>query len=609
MKKNSVAKLLVLIPSCIVLASCGKKEVPAADLFYSYSSENLMSDWNYLEKAELNDPEPYLKRDKTLRFHLMKGENEGAQLMIHANKYINSFYFEAPDVSNGSKTISKDNFSISVAWYQGVYGSVEYDSFGGMYPDALIPQNEYKIRRKDQIEKGNNQALYVNFLSTEDMDAGFYKGTGKLYLNGKATEIPFEVTIYDALMPVEKHQSTNYLIWYDQIAVGEKRNSTKTGIDKQYYDFLVSKRINPDGLPDKYESTPELFAESFYEYVVKNPKVNDYRFPAQGSNFNKQTVRNYLNELIRKNIEVREDTTLTVEERNVNFFDKLYFYVDDEPSYADFAKVKGHDKDIFDLKNELSYKLDEYPDLKASFMAMENVVTREFTKELVATNDTGGIQTWCPQFDNFETPEQRKLYRDRQLNTDGDERDGGENVWWYGCIQPASPYPSYHLDAKVITSRIVKYMAFDYEIEGEIFWSINYFSKKLAGSAGTVSRDIWNDPMTWDACAGDGCLCYPGYDYGIFGPITTLRLENALASNEEYEYLWLIDQKVNEFNANHSASLKTRDLLSSYFTKLFDGMKPTLDVETFENTRIELLKVVESLNKNLDAGISALISK
>ncbi|MCQ3035818.1 MAG: DUF4091 domain-containing protein, partial [Bacilli bacterium] len=262
------------------------------------------------------------------------------------------------------------------------------------------------------------------------------------------------------------------------------------------------------------------------------------------------------------------------------------------------------DKIIFDLKKELCEQLKDYPDLYESFTHIENLVTIQYTDELVATNEEGGVECWCPQFQHFQTPENRELYKQRMVSND---RDFGEHVWWYGCMDPQTPYPSYHLDADLLNSRLIKYMQYDYEIQGNIFWNVCYYSKYTRGF--TTSRDIWHDPISWANCAGDGQLVYPGVTYGIDGPITTLRMESILAGNEEYEYQWLIEQKVNEYNTQKGTSYNVRELLQKYYKRLYKNVIAYDSDEEFDAVRLELLDVLETLNHDLDAGMAKLLAK
>lgn len=596
MKKHFLSTAF-LVSTCLGLASCGS-ENKSFDLFYAYSTENLLSDWNYLKMEDDLDKEmnaKFINRDYKLKFNLMQGENDGIQLMIHAKKYVNHFDFTLPSLTGPGGEIKSDNFSVAAVWYQEVNDSYEKDSFSGFYPDALIPLDKYKWRRMDHIEKDRNQALYFNFASTYDMKPGTYTGEGVLDIDGSKTKVPFEVTIYNAKMPEEVHWNSSYLIWYDEIVNGEREN-TSNELYLTYFEHVLKHRMTPDGLPEFMESEAKSYAEYYYKYIANDPRVTSTRMPGTNSEFNVEKNRQYLQALIDKNLEVRR-----AGDSNCNFFKKLYFYQDDEPPVANYPKVRAHDKAIFDLKKEMCVQLVDYPDLYESFTHMRNLVTIPYNDLLKATNDEGGVQCWCPQYQHFNSAEQRAKYKERQNSTD---REFGENVWWYGCMDPISPYPSNHLDAQLLTGRVLSYMQFDYGIEGNIFWNVCFYSKQ--GLHTKTGRDIWYDPMTWTNCAGDGALFYPGIDYGMKEPIPTLRIKSIQANSEEYEYLYMIDQKVKEYNAIKGTSLDANTLLQKYYNRLFVDMKPYLDTVVFENTRIELLNVCQTLNNDLEAGIALL---
>lgn len=602
MKKKTAILLASIAPMCLSLAGCNDKagKVPQADIFYAYATENLLSDLDYRDPDPvlIDENGPYLNRDATLKFKCIKGENEGMQLIVKANKYISEFDFEIPDVTDGEKTISKDKFSASVAYYMDVEGSNEKDAYNGWYPDALIPLENYKWRRRNFIEKGRNQAIYINLKTENDTPAGNYKGVGKLTLDGKVYDIPFEVTVYDAVMPQVVHKDTSFLIWYEQIDLGEKKNIGPE-LQKKYFDFAISKRISPDSLPDSYESNATVFANTMYEYIANDPKVTGYRIPIYGGDISESKVTLWLQTLINKNIALRNEGDNTTD-----LFKKIYFYMDDEPSAAKYDEVRAHDKIIFDVKKALAPQLSSYPDLYKSFISIKNIVTTPYNDTLVATNETGGVQTWCPQFQNFQTKTQRNLYAQRKVSED---RDFGEDVWWYGCMDPKGVYPSYHLDTATLKARVIPYMQYDYNISGELYWNICYYSKYTKGF--TTSIDIWNDPITWANCAGDGRLVYPGVDWGVFGPITTLRLENILAGSEEYEYLWMINEKVKQYNVEHETEFDTNELLQKYFNRLYTNMIIDIDNEKFEVVREELLVLLEAFNKNADEGMRILRKK
>lgn len=605
MSKKLAYSALFTLTMCLGLVSCGGKSSGDVDLYYAYATENLLSDWDYLqEKGEdefetefiLEQNKPFIGRDHTLRYHLMQGEHDGMQLMVRPHHYVNTFDFKLPTLKNESgDELSQENLKVSAVWYQEVISSLERDSLSGFYPDALIPLENYKWRRNDHINKDMNQSLYIEVTSTYDTKPGNYKGTGQLLLDDKEYDIPFEVTIYDVKMSNETHWNSSYLIWYEEIVNGERENAGNE-MNKIYFDYVVDHRMSPDQLPDDLKSNPQVLADNYYKYIANDPRISSYRMPFAGTSFSKDSARNYLQALINKNIEV-----IKAGDKDCDFFKKIYFYVDDEPSSANYDVVRSHDKDIYDLKNELKDQLKDYPNLVESFTHIENLVTLHFNELLVPTEEQGGIQCWCPQYQHFNTPEQRANYKARQASKD---RQYGENVWWYGCMDPASPYPSNHLDAKLITGRCVPWMQYAYGIEGNIYWNVCYYSKQT--QTVKMGRDIWYDPMTWVNCAGDGALLYPGIDYGIKGPIPTLRIESIQAGSEDYEYLYYIGERVNEYNKLNNANLNATEQLQSYFDRIFVNVTPYTDAIEFENVRIEVLKLCETLNKNLNEGIELL---
>lgn len=611
MKIKNVYSGLFILTMCFGLASCSDKPKDV-DLYYAYSTENLLKDWDYMkEKADpdedgkidegeteyiLEQNRPILGRDYTLRYNLMRGENDGMQLIVRPKYYVNSFDFVLPTVKNeNGDEIASSNFSVSAAWYQLVTGSLEKHEMSGYYPDALIPLTNYKWRRMNHIEKDMNQSLFVNFKSTHDMKPGTYKGNGQLILDDVKIEIPFEVKIYDVDMSETTHWNSSYLIWYEEIINGEREN-TNNDLYLEYYNYIVNHRMCPDGLPDYMEENAVTFAEYYYNIVANNPKIPSYRIPMFSTNYNINKLENYLQALIDKNLQARKDG-----DTECDFFKKLYLYVDDEPNSAAYDLVRLHDQEFYELKKKMAVQLAEYPDLVESFTHMENLVTLQFTEMLVPTEEHGGIQCWCPQYQHFNSPEQRAKYKERQASTD---RQFGENVWWYGCMDPASPYPSNHLDAKLILGRVMPWMQFDYGIEGNIYWNVCYYSKQ--GASVKTGRDIWYDPMTWINCAGDGALLYPGIDYGIKGPIPTLRLESIQAGSEDYEYLYYIQQKVNAYNAVKGTSLDAISLLQKHFARIFVDVRPYTDAKVFEEVRYQILEICEKLNQNLDEGIALL---
>ena len=97
MKKSGIFLLGIM---CVPVVGCNqKKGEDNAKLFYAFSTENLLSDWDYMDRENV-DNEDFWDRDYTMRFNALRNENDAAQLMIHANKNIESFDFTLPTFQN-----------------------------------------------------------------------------------------------------------------------------------------------------------------------------------------------------------------------------------------------------------------------------------------------------------------------------------------------------------------------------------------------------------------------------------------------------------------------------------------------------------------------------
>jgi hypothetical protein len=273
------------------------------------------------------------------------------------------------------------------------------------------------------------------------------------------------------------------------------------------------------------------------------------------------------------------------------------------------------------LKTSLASQLDAYPALKASFLAIKDIVTIAYpsgTDSTAIKNRTNlgvstsshvgsyyygespsydnGINTWCPTYNHFDSSSDRSTYATRQAN--------GEHVWWYGCINPVSPYPTYHTNASLLPSRLLSWMEYDYGIEGNLYWCCNYYS--YYDGTNTAVRDVWSTNKTWENCYGDGMLMYPGNRYGTTSPLSTLRLESVREAQEDYEYLYLFNAYINQYNTTYSGSKSSATLLNTYYTQLFSGVQASCSASTFETVRQSLLSTLAGMKSDLKTTVESL---
>lgn len=602
MKRNAksiLSLLLAVMLTMSLFAACNNDEQPAGEaasneaikLWYGYNTDNFMQDLEYEDEME--------DRDYTLRMHGIRGDVESIQLMITPSVNVVSYDFTVGDLKSEDGTVfSAENLEVFAEWYVEITESYNMDAYYGFYPDALVPLENFKILHHNSIDAGQNQGIWINANIPADQAAGFYTGNGVLNIDGTEYNVPIELKVYDVVMPEENHQPSSYAIWYDQIVYGEGTYTAE--LADAYFWFLVDKRVMPlDPDPSKRASY-DVFVDWAVETQVENPKISSYGLPYKVENYeggrivSRRGVMELLTKMAEKNIELREAGNDTID-----LFKKAFYYLGsiiDEPTGAMLQMVRDCDLIISECKIEIAdkYFKGKYQDIYESLMGLRCVVTTGYNEELLGSDTSGGVHTWCPQYQHFQSEGQRAEYVARQNTTD---RLMGEDVWWYGCNNPKVPYPTYHLDDDLISSRVLKWMQFDYNIDGDLYWCVNIFK----------TGDIWTIPPVTES-VGEGLLVYPGSKYGIFGPVSTLRLESIREGAEDYECFWLMEQAIMEYNEANGTDYDPEELMDHLYEDLYDGVIPVRDNdEVFVEQRIAMLEALELITLDPAAGIEALL--
>ena len=599
--RKAVSFALALALSASVMAGCkSEKETSAAKqdnvkLWYAYNTENLMKDLEYPELMEA--------RDSTLRMDAIRNDVESVQLMVTPSENVLSFDFQVADLKNEKGDVfAQENLSVYAAWYVEILESYMADAYYGYYPDALVPLDKLKQTQKDFIGAGHNQAIWLEAKVPADQPAGVYEGSAQLILDGATYKVPVVLTVHDAVMPVENNLNTSFGIWYDYIALGEGSYSEE--LADAYYEFLKNKRITP------MKATPALwtlgteydaYVDWLAEEAAEDPMVSTYTLPYAIENYSlgqvvsRDGVMKLLTQMAEKNIELREAGNETID-----LFKKAVYYLGgivDEPSGDGLQRVRDCDLIIQEAKLYVAntYFKDKYPDLYESCITLSHIVTTAYSDELIGSDTVGGVQTWCGQAQTWHTEEQRAELKERRESAD---RTGGEDTWWYTCEQPRNPFVTFHLDDDLLNTRTICWMMHDYDVEGMLYWAINWSN----------SDDVWTTPVNYLNAVGDGMLCYPGSKFGIFGPISTLRLENLRESAEDYECLLMIEKENIAYNEANGTDHDPAELMSWLYDGLYEGVVPERDnAEGFAQQRIDMLKVLAQFTTDADGAIDTLL--
>ncbi|MCK9222544.1 MAG: DUF6067 family protein [Limnochordia bacterium] len=469
----------------------------------------------------LRDQLPPQERNMAINLEAAKNEYEGAQVIIRAmDSKLSNVSVSISDLVDEGAVISSEHISVYKQHYMQITTPTT-DFPPGWYPDALIPITADSYF---DVEAGVNQGVWLTVKIPKGIPAGSYEGT--LNISGDSIEesLPIRLSVWDFELPDENHSKTSSATWWDQLLVGHPgiyRGSQEFyELLRNYYNFFLDYRISSMDLPiddrymDGYVSTAEQY--------INDPRVTSYRIP-------------YYTDLMRTH-------RLVKKLKDNDLLEKGFFYVIDEPTPSMFDSINQTGKKIKSIDPELKH-----------------LVTMDINEAVMDS-----VNTWCTILTSW-MGEYPQVARELQQKNDN-------SIWWYTCVNPKRPFPSYHIDDYLIGARILSWMQKAHNVEGNLYWAVNIY-QKYDLDKGYISRDIWNDPLAFPGANGDGYLVYPGTEYGINGPIGSIRLEAIRDGNEDYEYLWLLERRMEAVAKELGIDFDTEEAMQPYFNRLFSSVK------------------------------------
>ncbi|MFD0714384.1 glycoside hydrolase domain-containing protein [Paenibacillus sp. GCM10027626] len=497
----------------------------------------------------------------TVNLEMAKREYQSGQVLLTANGgFVDITEAVISDLTSGSATIPASQVEVLVQHYIKTTTKSNNAHEPGWYPDALIPIGPYmNVHGSIQVQSGNNQAIWFTVKTEENTPAGLYSGTISITANGNTDQVPINVKVRDFALPEQNHAQTAFAIWGGMLSYGypglAEGSSAYWDVMKNYYEFLLNYHVTPTSLPIPADDYDQYITDA--EPYINDPRVSAYNLPYTIGDFESGRAKQLVDGLKAKGL-----------------LDKAYYYLGaeiDEPSAAMFPKVKLRSQQI-----------------KAIDPALRHLVTTGLTPELM-----DDVNTFTPLFRDFESQDYLQQVQQFKAN--------GGNIWWYGCVLPANPYPTYHIDDDLISARLVPWMQHSYNIEGNLYWSVNIYGK-WTGSWPYKSRDVWNDPLAFPGANGDGFLLYPGFKYGMDSPIATLRLQTIRDGNQDYEYLWLLEERINEAAQQLGVTVSAKELIQPYYDRLFTNVKSfTKSAQDLQQVRSEIADFIEELAKDPQA--------
>lgn len=601
-KLKRIISLLLIAVSCLSLFACGKNPMPAAEekaaVWGQYNTVKILRDRTDCEKMDGN-----------VEIEMAKNEIESDQIIISAETDIKSYEIIKSDlISESGDKLAKENIEIFMQHYIRLQKKSNGGNFPiGWYPDALIPLDKAALKGENSIKAGNNQGITITVTSPKDMKSGIYSGVFQLKYADKLQNIPVKVTVWDFAIPEEVHLQSSFDVRRDWLMMGELDNSDE--MYAEYCKFMNKNRLSTVWLPgqntglinDKNMLDIPLFVEAAKKAAV-NPSISTYNIPVVYKPYHDKVENREAPGIDISATKEIMTALAKASTKDADLIRKMVMYpygIVDEPQFSNSERhavnlYKEMEKMLTEVIEELKVTengnfFENRPTLKSSIQDFQILITCHITSEL-----DGNVKTWVPQISYLGTEKERYEYESRR------ETDGS-NTWYYTCYQPYYPYPGLMIDLDLIDARVMQWMAKDYNLDGYLYWSVNSYG--IANNGICEPRDPYNDPQAFIGAAanGDGYLVYPGVDYGVKGPISSLRLEAVRDGFEDYEYLWLLEDLIEKSQETFGKSFDVDAITGKIYDSLYSGVIPNRIAQNLTQARREVAALVELLNSESKA--------
>jgi hypothetical protein len=418
---------------------------------------------------------------------LAKNEYGAVQLVWHPFKPVQSLSYTINDFAhqNGSFTIAAGNCSLRYAEFV----------LENEFPDVLLPFSTLNL------QVNQNNILWFTIRIPYNASEGLYEGSVTFTFVGGVETIKFQITVWNFTIPEMRHLRTN---------IGGYST------DPERINTYVDHRINDYGVEiSRADTLTQLNTIPQYTCYL------DTSFDTWTFNWTWWDAQ----------VQAKLD-------RGMNAFSLLYpLSFPRDPPIEDatwMLRLKNWLRDVADhlepkgwLNYSYFYFIDEFqmfiPEgyTQAEYFARLKVLLSEMKNatskiKIMATAPPIAeleeyIDIFCPI-----SNDRNKVKWDELLSKDYE-------FWFYSCVGPMAPWPNAHLYNRLYEIRIEMWQVWLYNIHGFLFWSSTAYYHGHYGLGYNGYGDGWFI-YEWNATLYD-----------------SIRWENFLEGQEDYEYLWLLN--------------------------------------------------------------------
>ena len=538
-----------------------------------------------------------------LSLDMSKGETEGVQVILSPDKDISSVTVKVYDLYNGFAKISKSDISVYWEKYLEIINKFNENpayQYGEFTPDALLPMQAAIDYKENKVKAGENQGIWIDVKTYSDTAPGTYSGKFDVIADGVTYSQTLTVTVYD--IDLQSVENPNNFFWVGRDEFGTNEMDSSDAMAAAYYERLLDYNIQGD-IPFCGIGGAETFAQLVKKYW-NHPNFAGYGVYYERSNYwtggvtyfyvNPTVLKEYLSALV----------TLSLED-NVDYLSKAYINprncIDEPYGEMGYRRTEICFSRLRTALDECAVELEDVLKTHDNYLFYKESVKRSLRGIALLLPES--MPTVSDYLENtmdidyvshvnllsfFNTETKRNEYASyKESMDDGDEYD--TQNWWYTCVQPQYPYPTNHLDDDVLGLKTLYWMQELYDIDGHLNWgSSNY----LTGTYDSYARDPYTVGQIGSGGLpmGDGFVTYPGYPYGVYGPVMSIRAANIRDGVDDAKYMKIVKEMYAE------SDVDCTEYLTNLCASIISGTQTTNDTNLYYQARQNIIETIFELN-------------
>ncbi len=526
-KNGFTLRLMVLASSVFLAPASARPDEPALELFAASDLVRIFEDGH-------NCPRP----KESIDIFGIRNDYVCAQCVIKAGRNLDKVTVSVSPPKHVDRSVSLPpaclqwSFVGSVSIEQNTPNRRESEvirAAPASFPDYLSEEREVSLK------KSAYRGFYLTLKIPADAPAGDYRSTVTVTAQQGDASLPLHLTVYPLALPDERHLMVTE--WYSTGRFN-KFHGVDSSDSEAFYRMLriyaenmaehrqnvfrvspglIAAARGPSGRLSFDFSRFDRWADVFWSTGRMDLLETGFvaRFGEGGWASGQILLRDFrvYDEAAKKSVIVPGKEylpqflpALEAHLRDKGWLDKTVFHIADEPS----------NHNVMPWREASKFVHEHAPGLRR----MDAIET---------THCFDRLEIWVPKLDHLAT----------WLDEYERARSQGNELWFYtvGIYQGGS-LPNKTVDVPLIESRILHWINYRLGLKGYLHWGFNSWTDDPFGAPGKH--------------LGDGWQVYPKKD----GLLNSLRWEQMRNGIQDYEYFWLLEEKIRTIAETLSPRLK-----------------------------------------------------